>query len=88
MLTKGAGISFDELKTRIRYISPHDFRYYLIDYFEHHNEVVPPVMNNWEFIPEEWTKTASKRDYDYLMSFLKEEAKHTPHFHQSELSNY
>lgn len=66
LLTKGAGLAIDELEGRILKISDKDFRYYLIDYIYEHKVIYPQALNHWEFIPEDWVKCATKRDYRYL----------------------
>ena len=62
LLTKGAGIAKDSLKTRIVYRSPRDQRYYLMKEIEKLGMVHPQANHNWKFIPEAWTKPAAQRD--------------------------
>ena len=62
LLTKGAGIAKDSLKTRIVYRSPRDQRYYLMKEIEKLGTVHPQANHNWKFIPEAWTKPAAQRD--------------------------
>lgn len=66
LLTKGAGIPKDELKNRIIYQSPLDFRHYLMKEIEKQGNIHPQAASNWKFIPEEWTIPAAKRDYKQL----------------------
>ena len=66
LLTKGAGIPQDELKNRILYSSDKDLRYYLMNYIEKKKVLNPHALNQWKFVPEEWTVPAAKRDYDIL----------------------
>ena len=66
LLTKGAGIAQEELKNRIVYSSDKDLRYYMIQYIEKRDTVVPQVLNQWKFIPEDWVKSATDRDYKKL----------------------
>lgn len=66
LLTKGAGIPQDELKNRIIYSSDKDLRYYLMNYIEKKKVLNPRALNQWKFIPEEWTVPAAKRDYEEL----------------------
>jgi 2',3'-cyclic-nucleotide 2'-phosphodiesterase/3'-nucleotidase len=73
LLTKGAGIPFEQLKGRTRYISPYDFRFYLIHYLNRHRPYTPTVLGHWKFIPEAWTVPAGKRDYEYLFGARSEE---------------
>ena len=66
LLTKGSGISQDELKDRILYSTDKDLRYYLMQYIEQQKVITPRALGQWKFIPEEWTVPAAKRDYEYL----------------------
>lgn len=66
LLTKGAGISKTELAKRIVYSTDKDLRYYLMKRVEEVKVLDPKPLNQWRFIPEEWTVPASKRDYDIL----------------------
>ena len=66
LLTKGAGIPKTELAKRIVYSTDKDLRYYLMKRIEEVKMLDPKPLNQWKFIPEEWTVPASKRDYDIL----------------------
>ena len=66
LLTKGAGISQDDLKGRIINSTDKDLRYYLMQYIEQRKVITPHALGLWKFIPEKWTVPASKRDYEYL----------------------
>lgn len=66
LLTKGAGIPKTELAKRIVYSTDKDLRYYLMKRIEEVKVLDPKPLNQWKFIPEEWTVPASKRDYDIL----------------------
>lgn len=66
LLTKGAGIPKAELAKRIVYSTDKDLRYYLMKRIEEVKMLDPKPLNQWKFIPEEWTVPASKRDYDIL----------------------
>lgn len=66
LLTKGAGIPKTELAKRIVYSIDKDLRYYLMKRIEEVKVLDPRPLNQWKFIPEEWTVPASKRDYDIL----------------------
>ena len=61
-LTQGAGISPEELRQRIVWISPHDLRYHLIEWAKAHQPLTPPRYNNWVFIPKEQAAPAIARD--------------------------
>lgn len=66
LLTKGAGISQDELAKRIIHSTDKDLRYYLMQYIEQKKVIEPRALNQWKFIPEAWTVPAAKRDYKRL----------------------
>ena len=66
LLTKGAGIPKTELAKRIVYSTDKDLRYYLMKRIEEVKVLEPKPLNQWKFIPEEWTVPASIRDYDIL----------------------
>lgn len=66
LLTKGAGIPKTELAKRIVYSTDKDLRYYLMKRIEEVKVLDPKPLNQWKFIPEEWTVPTSKRDYDIL----------------------
>lgn len=63
LLTKGAGIPQEELKSRIITATNKDLRYYLMEYIKKEGKLNPQPLNQWKFIPEEWTVPAAKRDY-------------------------
>lgn len=62
LLTRGAGIPKDSLKSRIIYESERDQRYYLCQEIERLKSVKPKANNNWRFIPDAWAKPALIRD--------------------------
>ncbi len=62
LLTRGAGIDKKDIPSRITYISQHDQRYYLTQMIERQGTVDALPLNNWRFIPAEWTKPAIERD--------------------------
>lgn len=66
LLTKGAGIPKDSLKSRIVWQSDRDQRYYLMQEIKRLKVLDPKPNHNWEVIPETWTQPAAKRDYDLL----------------------
>lgn len=66
LLTKGAGIPQEKLSERILTSTDKDLRYYLIQYIEKEKVLNPSPLNQWKFIPEEWVKPASERDYEFL----------------------
>lgn len=61
-LTKGAGIPHHILKERIIFKSARDMRYYMMRELEKYGDKHIEALNNWKFIPEEWTLGAIERD--------------------------
>ena len=66
LLTKGAGIPHSELTDRIIYATDKDLRYYLMQAIRSKGFIDPKPLNQWKFVPEEWTIPASERDYELL----------------------
>jgi len=66
LLTKGAGIPKAELSKRIIFSTDKDLRYYLMKRIEEVKVLDPKPLNQWKFIPEEWTVPAAQRDYKLL----------------------
>lgn len=66
LLTKGAGIPKAELSKRIIFSTDKDLRYYLMQRIEEVKVLDPKPLNQWKFIPEEWTVPAAQRDYKLL----------------------
>ena len=62
LLTLGAGIPQDQLKSRVIWRSEKDQRYYLMKEIEKAGIIDPQPNNNWKFVPEEWVKPAAERD--------------------------
>lgn len=62
LLTKGAGIPHDQLKSRIISATDKDLRFYLIKEIEKRGTISPAVIPNWKFVPESIAAPAAKRD--------------------------
>ena len=62
LLTRGAGIPQEQLKERILWMSERDQRYYLAHEISKMKMADPQPLNNWRFVPEEWTAKAIERD--------------------------
>lgn len=62
LLTLGAGIPQDQLKSRVIWMSEKDQRYYLMKEIEKAGVIDPQPNYNWKFVPEEWVKQAAERD--------------------------
>ena len=70
LLTKGSGIPQEKLKDRIIFSTDKDLRFYLMNYIEKKGIMDPKALNQWKFIPEEWTVPAAKHDYEYLFGVV------------------
>ena len=66
LLTKGAGIPKEELKSRIIYRSELGQRHYLAEEIQKQGSVNPKPNNNWRFIPENLVAPAIQRDRELL----------------------
>lgn len=62
LLTKGAGIPHNELKSRIISSTDKDLRFYLIKEIEKRGSISPDISPNWKFIPDSIVKDAAVRD--------------------------
>lgn len=68
LLTKGVGLSKEEIEKRIIWKSERDQRYYLMEKIKQVGTMNPVAHNNWRFVPEEWTKPAIERDRKLLFN--------------------
>ena len=66
ILTKGAGIPLDKLRTRVLWTSDREMREYLRRDISRQSEINPQSLNNWRFIPTDWVKQAEIRDAEIL----------------------
>ena len=66
LLTKGAGIPQEQLKSRIIWRSERDQRYYLMEEIKKAGTLNPQPNHNWKFVPTEWTEKAAARDRKIL----------------------
>lgn len=66
LLTKGAGLSKEEIETRIVSSTAKDIRYYLMEYIKEKGTITPTARNEWKFIPEDWVEIASSRERELL----------------------
>ncbi len=62
LLTRGAGLSMEEINKRIVYQSDRDLRYCLMQEIEKAGHLNPQPHSNWRLVPEEWAKPAIERD--------------------------
>ena len=66
LLTKGAGLSKEEMDARILNVSEHDIRHYLMEYVKELGTIDPQPKNHWRFVPEDWTTQAIARERKIL----------------------
>lgn len=65
-LTKGAGLSNEEINARLIKSTDKDLRYYIMKYIESKKKIAPSSFNNWTIVPEKWAKSGRERDYRLL----------------------
>ncbi|WP_372752481.1 bifunctional UDP-sugar hydrolase/5'-nucleotidase [Labilibaculum sp.] len=65
-LTEGAGLSHEELTSRLVNSTIKDLRYYLMKWIEEKGIVDIHCNQNWKVVPEDWHNEAVKRDYKLL----------------------
>jgi 2',3'-cyclic-nucleotide 2'-phosphodiesterase / 3'-nucleotidase len=64
--TEGAGLSKEELRSRLLSSTDRDLRYYILKSIEQKKTVNPEPLNNWKIIPEKWVAAAKTREYALL----------------------
>jgi 2',3'-cyclic-nucleotide 2'-phosphodiesterase/3'-nucleotidase len=65
-LTEGAGLTKEELSSRLVNSTTKDLRYYLMKWIEEKDSVDIQCNQNWKAIPEDWQAEAAKREYKLL----------------------
>lgn len=63
LITRGAGISRDELESRLVRRMPQDVGHTVANFMRSHPEARPAALRHWAFEPQEWTEPALARDY-------------------------
>ena len=66
LLTRGAGIPFEELPQRILWVSRKDQRQIIMDYIQSNGTIAPEPHNNWHFVPIAWAEPALAIDKQLL----------------------
>ncbi len=66
LLTKGAGLSKEEIDKRIISHTERDIRHYLMEYIKKKKDIFPHADNHWRFIPTEWVEKATKKEKEIL----------------------
>jgi 2',3'-cyclic-nucleotide 2'-phosphodiesterase/3'-nucleotidase len=67
-LSRGAGLSKEEVAGRVVNRSDMDFRYLLAGWIQKQGTVNPTSYHNWKVIPENWIREAAPRDTKRLLS--------------------
>lgn len=62
LLTRGAGIPHEELRTRLVSSTDKDLRYLFMELIRKKGRVTPVALDCWKFVPEEWTRQALEKD--------------------------
>lgn len=65
-MTKGTGMTQEEIKAHTIAATQKDLRYYLMEYIEKEGTLSPKTLDSWKFIPENWTEDAIKRERELL----------------------
>lgn len=68
LLTKGAGLTKEQIEQRIVAFTEHDVRHYMMEYIRRESVLTPTALQHWRFIPEEWVKKAEVRERKLLFS--------------------
>ena len=66
-LTRGAGISKEELSNRIITSTEKDFRFYITSWIEEKKIIDSKIISAWQVVPESWWEKG--REKDYLLLF-------------------
>ena len=66
LITRGAGIPHQELRSRILASTEKDLRYYLMQRIIEQKTITPRKLNHWRFVPDEWAPAAIERDRKIL----------------------
>lgn len=62
LMTEGAGIPHEQLVKRVVWSTDKDLRYYLMQEIRQQKDIAPKALNQWKFVPENWTTPAAQRD--------------------------
>jgi 2',3'-cyclic-nucleotide 2'-phosphodiesterase/3'-nucleotidase len=71
LMTEGAGIGKDDLRSRVIASTDRDLRYYILKTIADKKTIDPKPLNNWKIIPAKWVKEAAGRDYILLFGSKK-----------------
>ena len=62
-LTKGVGLSKEQIAEKMVSSTIKDLRYYLMKWIEKQGTVTPKAMGNWSIVPKDWWQQAKALDY-------------------------
>lgn len=65
-LSKGMGLTKEDMVNRIISIKDNDVRFYIAEYIEKNKVLTPQCRNDWKVIPEAWFRAGMERDYKLL----------------------
>lgn len=65
-LTKGCGLSPEQLNSRLIFSTDKDIRFYIMKWIEEKKTITPKSLNLWNIIPADWVKIASERDKELM----------------------
>ncbi|MCF0235260.1 MAG: 5'-nucleotidase C-terminal domain-containing protein [Bacteroidaceae bacterium] len=65
-LKRALGVEQSALKSRVKWVSPHDMRHYIMQDISAKKELSPKARYNWNFVPAGWADNASERDATIL----------------------
>jgi len=65
-LTTGAGISEEELSTRVINSTDRNLRYYMMKWIEKKKKITPKIIGNWKVVPQNYWEIGKERDYKIL----------------------
>ena len=65
-LTKGVGLTKEDMLSRIVSIKEKDVRYYILEYIKARKVFTPQCRNDWKVVPKAWFEAGKERDYQLL----------------------
>lgn len=65
-LTKGVGLTKEDMLSRIVSIKEKDVRYYILEYIKTRKVFTPQCRNDWKVVPKAWFEAGKERDYQLL----------------------
>jgi 2',3'-cyclic-nucleotide 2'-phosphodiesterase/3'-nucleotidase len=65
-LTRGAGISQDELSNRVINSTDKDLRFYLMKWIQKKKKITPKIIGNWRVVPADFWELGKEEDYKIL----------------------